>query len=592
MSQRIPQSFIDTLLSRTDIVDIVSSRLTLKKTGSNYVARCPFHDEKTPSFTVSPEKQFYHCFGCGAHGTAIGFMMEYDRMTFVEAVHELASRLNIDVPYANARQGAAQTKSSADFYQSLATAQAYYQHQLRHHPQRDQAIDYLKNRGLSGEITRKFGIGFAPPGWRNLAEAADQQPRLRTMLCELGLLGEKNGRTYDRFRHRIMFPIHDQRGRIVGFGGRVINDADSPKYLNSPESAIFHKGRELYGLYQCQQAQHSPRQRILVVEGYMDVVALAQFGIDYAVATLGTALTAFHLTRLLQTTREIVFCFDGDKAGRSAAHRALDIVLPQVRPTHRIGFLFLPEGDDPDTFIRRESQAVFEQKIANAITLSTFIRETLADQTDVQTIEGRARYVEAAANVLGKLPDGAFKDMLIKELSAHAKYPESDFREHLRRPPSRRRKTDTAISPAAITPAQRAIAILLKQPELATRVADADPLAGLQSPGAKFVARLIAIIRAHPGLTTAALIERFRDSPLAERLQQLAGWSLSLPETHLESEFLGSLARLKRDEQEKNAETLLEKARQGTISPDEKKELTRLLSQLAVTPNETTPLSQ
>ena len=350
MAGRIPPSFIDDLLARIDIVDLIGQRIALRKAGKDFQARCPFHDERTPSFTVSPDKQFYHCFGCGAHGTAIGFLMEHDRLAFREAVEELAQRVGLVIPSDGEpiRTGPDQ----GPLYQVLEQAAELYRQQLRSHPEAARAVDYLKGRGLTGEIAARYGLGYAPSGWDFLLSRLGRDPAGRQRLLQAGLITDQDGKSYDRLRERIVFPIRDRRGRVIGFGGRVLGDG-KPKYLNSPETPVFHKGRELYGLYEAQKARRK-LERLLVVEGYMDVIALAQFGIDYAVATLGTATTPEHLQLLLRSAPELVFCFDGDRAGRDAAWKALQTALPLATGNQSLRFLFLPEGEDPDTLVRAE----------------------------------------------------------------------------------------------------------------------------------------------------------------------------------------------------------------------------------------------
>ncbi|MBI3222047.1 MAG: DNA primase [Nitrosomonadales bacterium] len=366
----IPKSFIQDLLNRLDIVDVVERYVPLKKAGANYVACCPFHNEKSPSFTVSQSKQFYHCFGCGAHGTAIGFVMEHAGLGYVDAIEELARSVNLEVPHERSAAGEHHQKAAPDLYEVMQTATRYYREQLKISPR---AIDYLKKRGLSGEIAAKFGIGYAPDAWQNLAAVfADYQSEV---LSETGLvISGDEGKRYDRFRDRIMFPIVNVRGQVIGFGGRVL-DKGEPKYLNSPETPLFEKGRELYGLFQAQKAIRG-EQRVLVVEGYMDVVALAQHGVEYAVATLGTATTPYHVQKLLRLCEHVVFCFDGDKAGQRAAWRALENALPYLQDGKRISFLFLPVEHDPDSFIREFGKAAFEQRIQEAMPLSTYPRQS------------------------------------------------------------------------------------------------------------------------------------------------------------------------------------------------------------------------
>ena len=361
-SGRIPPTFIDDLLARVDIVDVIEPRVRLRQRGRDFLARCPFHEERTPSFSVSREKQFYYCFGCRASGTAITFLMEYDGLGFVDAVEELAERVGMEVPRTGPDPGGAGREGrdrSVDLdavYAALERANRYFRLQLREHPGKDRAVEYLKSRGLSGELAARFELGFAPPGWEGLASALGDAGKGVQVLEHAGLVARRDGGTpYDRFRDRVMFPIRDRRGRVVGFGGRIIGDGE-PKYLNSPDGPVFHKGRELYGQYQVLRGRGSRPSRLVVVEGYMDVVALAQFGIDHAVATLGTAATRDHLQQLYRSTREVVFCFDGDPAGRDAAWRALEQALPLMREGRQAAFLFLPEGEDPDSFVRTRCQ--------------------------------------------------------------------------------------------------------------------------------------------------------------------------------------------------------------------------------------------
>lgn len=422
MAGKIPQHFIDDLLNRTDIVDVVDSRVKLKKTGKNYSACCPFHEEKTPSFTVSPDKQFYYCFGCGAGGNALGFVMEYERLPFPEAVEQLARLAGVEVPreeVSKAQQ--ARQQASRTLYDLVAEAEKFFRSQLREHPAARKAIQYLRNRGLTGEVARDFNMGLAPPGWDNLLNRLGNTPDNRRLLEQAGLVihkeaeGGRSERYYDRFRDRIMFPIRDQRGRAIAFGGRVLGD-EKPKYLNSPETPIFHKGRELYGLWEARQHKQK-LERLLVVEGYMDVVALAQFDIRYAVATLGTACGEDHLQLAFKHVPEVVFCFDGDKAGRTAAKRALDAALPQMQDGRQVRFLLLPEGEDPDTLVRQIGKDRFEQLILTAVPLEDFLFDSAAEGIDLQTLDGRAKFSKLAAPLLDRLPKGVYRQLMFEQLA-------------------------------------------------------------------------------------------------------------------------------------------------------------------------------
>ena len=407
----IPKSFIQDLLNRLDIVDVIERYVPLKKAGANYVACCPFHNEKSPSFTVSQSKQFYHCFGCGAHGTAIGFVMEHAGTGFVEAVEELARGVGLSVPHEQSQ--VAQHKIAPDLYELMQTATRYYREQLKNNPR---AINYLKGRGLSGEVAARFGIGYAPDDWQNLKSAV---PNYQDgSLVETGMVIEGEGKRYDRFRDRIMFPIINVRGQVIGFGGRVL-DRGEPKYLNSPETVLFEKGHELYGLFQAQKAIRA-QQRVIVVEGYMDVVALAQHGVDNAVATLGTATTPYHVQKLLRLCDQVVFCFDGDKAGQKAAWRALENALPQLQDGKRLGFLFLPEAHDPDTYIREFGTAAFEHEAENSLPLSGYLLRELTAQVDLHTQEGRSALLKHAQPLLTAITAPTTALLLRKEVASLA----------------------------------------------------------------------------------------------------------------------------------------------------------------------------
>ncbi len=416
MAGRIPQSFIDELLARVDVVDVVDSRVKLKKTGKNYSACCPFHNENTPSFTVSPDKQFYYCFGCGASGTALRFVMEFDGLSFPDAVEKLADQMNMAVPREAASQREVQQEQEhQSLFKRMEAASQFFERQLREHDKRDRAIQYLKGRGLSGKAAKFFGIGYAPPGWDNLQEALGTDKTAVRELVTSGMLIEKDdGRTYDRFRDRIMFPIRYARGRYIDFGGRVLGD-EKPKYLNSPETPIFQKNRELYGLYEARKIRQK-LTRFVIVEGYMDVVALAEFGIHYAVATLGTATSEHHLRRLFKIVPEVIFCFDGDDAGRTAAARAMETALPVLSDGVQARFLFLPDGEDPDTLIRQEGRDGFEKRLNESLHLPEFLFEQLKQQVDFDTLDGKARLDKMAAPLIGKLPKGTLRSLMEKRL--------------------------------------------------------------------------------------------------------------------------------------------------------------------------------
>ena len=577
MAGRIPQSFIDELLNRVDIVDLIDARLQLKKTGREYQACCPFHNEKTPSFTVSPGKQFYHCFGCGAHGSAISFLMEYDNLAFPEAIEELARSVGMEVPRESGSQSPQAEQQRTDHYALLERVDQFYRAQLRQHAQADKAVAYLKDRGLSGEIAQTFGLGYAPPGWDSLLKQFGD-PESQRLATELGLLVEKDdGGRYDRFRDRVMFPIRDRRGRCIGFGGRVLGD-EKPKYMNSPESPVFHKGRELYGLFEARKANQK-LERLLVVEGYMDVVALAQFGLTNAVATLGTATTPEHLERLYRTVSEVVFCFDGDAAGRRAAWRALENALPVLRDGREARFLFLPEGEDPDSLVRRIGAESFRQQTVESVPLSKFFYESLGRQVDTTSVDGRARLVELARPLLVTLPDSVFRDLMLEQLSEYS---------GLKLPQLQRRVLGEATEPDPPTdhqprrdlsrsPVRSAIRLLLEQPALGALIAPPYSFADLDLPGVELLVELLELTASNPHLSTGGLLEHWRGRPEETHLARLASTPLMVPADGCEQELSGAVQRLLEQRNHQRTAQLLLKSRDSTLSDAEKTELKQLL---------------
>ncbi len=580
MAGRIPKQFIDDLLMRVDLVEVIDARVPLKKAGKDFKACCPFHDEKTPSFTVSPTKQFYHCFGCGVHGTAIGFLMDYEHLEFREAVEELARQVGLTVPQ---EPGGTPVRDdrAADLLGLMQDAARFYRRQLREHRQAGQAVDYLKGRGITGEIAARFGLGYAPPGWDNLIRELGRDAQARAALVTAGLAVKKDdGGHYDRFRSRIMFPIHDYRGRIVGFGGRVIGEGE-PKYLNSPETPLFHKGRELYGLFGARDAIRRA-SRALIVEGYMDVVALAQFGIDNAVATLGTATTREHLERLFRLTPEVVFCFDGDRAGREAAWRALEIVLPVLHEGRQVSFLFLPEGEDPDSLVRKEGAVAFGQRAAHAKPLPDFLFDSLAARVDRNRLDGRARLVELARPLLARLPGGVFRQMMLERLGQITQVDSQKLTTLIESDGNKTHFTSRSAPAAGPAPKEpptamrMAVALLIQHPELAGRVPDGQDFADLDLPGVSLLRTLIELLRTRPDLNTAAVVEYFRDSEHQLHVARLAAMEhpvLSQPEPAAELE--GALEQLRRLHAKSKAEGLL---RKGGLNSAEKAELARLLA--------------
>jgi len=525
MSGLIPESFIEELLGRIEIVDLIEGRVPLKRAGREFQACCPFHDEKTPSFTVSPQKQFYHCFGCGAHGSAIGFLMNYEGLEFVDAVEELARLAGLEVP----REASQKARPSAGLYELMESATAYYQAQLK---ENQEAIDYLKQRGLSGEISREFAIGFAPAGWDNLLKRLGSDDKRVSLLQRAGMLSQGKSGVYDKFRHRIMFPIHDRRGRVIGFGGRALDD-DGPKYLNSPETELFHKGRELYGLFLARKSQ-AKLDRVIVVEGYMDVVALAQFGFRNCVATLGTATTGDQAELLFRAADEVIFCFDGDPAGRKAAWRALETTVPKLREGRQARFLFLPEGEDPDTMVRKGSDA-FSALLDEAQPLSEFFFDHFTAAVDMSSIDGRARLVELARPQIDKLPPGVFHDMMFSRLEALAQHRLDDSRGKF--------SVDAAKVPIGRKPAQQrtpmrlALAHLVQNPKLASKAGDASVFSECDLPGIEIYLELVDFCAKRPNMTTAQLLELWRENPAQSHLETLATWQLPGEEEQLAQEF-------------------------------------------------------
>ena len=538
----IPQSFIQDLLSRVDIVEVIDRYVKLKRAGANHVACCPFHSEKTPSFTVSATKQFYHCFGCGAHGTAVGFLMEHGGMGFVEAVKDLAQSAGMQVPEVRSEVAQRKAEHGVTLYDVLLQAAQHYRARLKDAPA---AIAYLKKRGLSGEIAKRFGIGYAPDEWQGLAAAfGDYEGKA---LAEAGLVkASEDGRRYDVFRNRVIFPIVDVRGNVIGFGGRVLGEGE-PKYLNSPETPVFEKGRELYGLYQARRAIRDAG-RAVVVEGYMDVVALAQAGIEYAVATLGTATTPLHVQKLLRQTEEIVFSFDGDAAGRKAAWRALENSLSQLTDGKQVKFLFLPDGEDPDTYVRKHGKTGFEQLLERAVPLSRFLLEELGSRGDLGTAEGRARCVHEAKPLLKQMQAGALRLQLVRELAEKTRLSAEEVMQlcELASAPARSRGAPAAYPRTAPTPlARQLLRVLVTNPGLADGLS-ATQRALLDAAELASVLELVDALKDSGVATSAMVFEATRESQYAALYQEVAGEALSVTddEESARADFAGALNQI------------------------------------------------
>ena len=554
MAGRIPQQFIDDLLSRIDIIDVIEGYVPLRKAGRNHQALCPFHDEKTPSFTVNQEKQFYHCFGCGANGTAISFLMDFAGMDFVEAVEDLAGRIGLEVP----KEGATTHKDNGitELYELMELIVRHYCKQLRDHPDAQRAIDYLKGRGITGQLAAEYELGFAPDSWDNLtASLGGSMAALQRLEKTGAIIPRDNGGYYDRFRDRILFPIRDQRGRAIGLGGRVLSNG-TPKYLNSPETVLFHKGRELYGLYQARKKNKTP-DCIYVVEGYMDVLALAQNGIYNAVATLGTAITSEHVSRLLKVSPNIIFCFDGDSAGRQAAWRAVEISLTQLREGRQVHFKFMPDGEDPDSFIRKQGADQFTSS-DDLSALSDFLLDTLRHGIDLEKREDRALLVEKSIPYLAKMPPGALQELLLADLADQSQLQIDVLKkllmEKLTLQKSKRRYTPVK-SPVTATGGNmqhisKTIGLLLHHPEIARDLQVPAGIKDSKEAGVQFLLELIAFIQDRPGITCAGILEHWRNTRYEKRLRELAATedvlseSESADENTIQQEFIDYISKI------------------------------------------------
>ncbi|PAA09993.1 DNA primase [Pseudomonas fragi] len=638
MAGLIPQSFIDDLLNRTDIVDVVSSRVQMKKAGKNYTACCPFHKEKTPSFSVSPDKQFYYCFGCGAGGNALGFIMDHDNLDFPQAVEELAKAAGMEIPREESgRPHKPRQPTDSPLYPLLTAAADFYRQALKSHPARKAAVDYLKGRGLTGEIARDFGLGFAPPGWDNLYKHLSSDTLQQKAMIDAGLLVEnaETGKRYDRFRDRVMFPIRDSRGRIIAFGGRVLGD-DKPKYLNSPETPVFHKGQELYGLFEARKFNRS-LDEIIVVEGYMDVIALAQQGLRNAVATLGTATSEEHMKRLFRVVPSVLFCFDGDQAGRNAAWRALEATLPCLQDGRRARFLFLPEGEDPDTLVRSEGTDAFKARInQHAQPLADYFFQQLTEEADPRSLEGKAHMATLAAPLIDKVPGANLRalmrqrlseitgltsetvsqlaqnapvkaqaqpaydpgidydampdysdfqqpDMYIPQQEWTPKKPGAGGKKWENKPWDKKGKRggerEQAWIPVGVEPPTlTALRTLLHHPQLAKKVEDAGHFAAEDQTNNQLLIALVEAVQKNPRLSSIQLLSRWHGTEQGRLLQRLLEKEWLIDADNLEQQFFDTITSLSARQRERNLEQLLRKARQGELSSEEKNQLRDLLS--------------
>lgn len=574
MRGRIPDSFIDELLARVDIVDVIERRVPLKKAGREWTACCPFHNERSPSFYVSPAKQFFHCFGCGAHGSAIKFLMDYERLEFPDSVEELAQSVGLKVPYEGTRENAPR-EDKTDLYGVLDAAARWYEGEL---PRSDDAKAYCQRRGLDADTIARFRIGWAPAGFDGVIRSLGNSERRMQLLTEAGMVASsERGSKYDRFRERLMFPIMDRRGRVIAFGGRVLKAEQGPKYLNSPETPLFHKGRELFALWQVKQA-NSSLARIVVVEGYMDVIALHQAGLPIAVATLGTATTPEHTEVLFRAAPDVVFCFDGDRAGRSAAWKALESALPRLRDGRQAYFLFLPDGEDPDTLVRKEGKEGFEKRLREATPLSEYFFSELSHEVDLGSLDGRARLAERARPLIARLPDGAFRDLMAQELEKR-----TGARAVLEIDPAARRAVQRPVA-VQRSLVRSAIALLLAQPGLADEVEQPYVFLRLDKPGVDLLAELIDTARARPGINAAILVEHFSGRPEYAALQKLMAASVVGEPEIQRVEFFDALTRMQKQAIDQRRDALVARSREGTLSSAEKAELRELLAARAPTP--------
>ncbi|MEJ8325028.1 DNA primase [Kosakonia sacchari] len=579
MAGRIPRVFINDLLARTDIVDLIDARVKLKKQGKNYHACCPFHNEKTPSFTVNGEKQFYHCFGCGAHGNALDFLMNYDKLEFVESVEELAAMHNLEVPFeAGSGPSLIERHQRQTLYQLMDGLNAFYQQSLTQSAA-EPARQYLSRRGLSSEIIERFAIGYAPPGWDNVLKRFGGNSENRKSLIDAGMLVTNDqGRSYDRFRERVMFPIRDKRGRVIGFGGRVLGN-DTPKYLNSPETDIFHKGRQLYGLYEAQQDNDEP-QRLLVVEGYMDVVALAQYGINYAVASLGTSTTADHIQLLFRVTKNVICCYDGDRAGRDAAWRALETALPYMSDGRQLRFMFLPDGEDPDTLVRKEGKEAFEARMEQALPLSTFLFNSLLPQADLTTPDGTTQLAALALPLINQVPGETLRIQLRQLLGN--KIGIFDDAQLDRLMPKQVESATTRPAPQLKRTTMRIlIGLLIQNPELAPKVPPLEGLDQSRLAGLGLFTELVNTCLSQPGLTTGQLLEHYRGTKEAATLEKLSMWDDIADKDIAEKTFTDALNHMFDSMLERRQEELIARDRTHGLSSEERRELWQLNQELA-----------
>ena len=584
MSDRIPQDFIDELVQRVDIGEIIGNRIDIKKAGKEYKANCPFHGEKTPSFTVSPEKGFYHCFGCGAHGTALGFLMEYERLTFIEAIEELAKVVGIDVP--KTKEDKIKNKRNNSLKELLSEVSIHFTSNLS---QSKEAINYLKNRGIDGKNAKNFSLGFSNNSWSEILDKFGSSEKNKQRLLDAGLIIKKDdGGFYDRFRNRIMFPIKDNRGDVLGFGGRIIGN-DDPKYLNSPETTLFKKGELLYALFESKEAINKTKS-VIIVEGYTDVIALHKYGFNNALATLGTATTEFHIRKMFRTIDEITFCFDGDKAGYKAALKAMELSLPIIKINKEVNFLILEKGQDPDEMMENNGPDAFKTALSNAYSLDQFLIEVMRDKYNIETVKGKANAIEDGMSLLSKVKEGIYKDLLIESFSTEFKLNENQIKRFYedknqkrsagkRFSKNRQNNKKVELRPSLI---KQAISILLHYPNLLNNITIEDRLNHINEKGIDILKKIITLTQGKDSIRLATILEHFQDKKIRQHLQNLSLETLIVRESEIQNEFQDILNRLYILNNKTEMKVLLKKASQNNLTKLEKSRFIELSANIKI----------
>ncbi|MBT7754285.1 MAG: DNA primase [Gammaproteobacteria bacterium] len=583
MSDRIPQDFIDELVQRVDIGEIIGNRIDIKKAGKEYKANCPFHGEKTPSFTVSPEKGFYHCFGCGAHGTALGFLMEYERLTFIEAIEELAKVVGIDVP--KTKEDKIKNKRNNSLKELLSEVSIHFTSNLS---QSKEAINYLKNRGIDGKNAKNFSLGFSNNSWSEILDKFGSSEKNKQRLLDAGLIIKKDdGGFYDRFRNRIMFPIKDNRGDVLGFGGRIIGN-DDPKYLNSPETTLFKKGELLYALFESKEAINKTKS-VIIVEGYTDVIALHKYGFNNALATLGTATTEFHIRKMFRTIDEITFCFDGDKAGYKAALKAMELSLPIIKTNKEVNFLILDKGQDPDEMMENNGPDAFKTALSNAYSLDQFLIEVMRDKYNIETVKGKANAIEDGMSLLSKVKEGIYKDLLIESFSTEFKLNENQIKRFYedknqkrsagKRFSKNRQNNKVELRPSLI---KQAISILLHYPNLLNNITIEDRLNHINEKGIDILKKIITLTQGKDSIRLATILEHFQDKKIRQHLQNLSLETLIVRESEIQNEFQDILNRLYILNNKTEMKVLLKKASQNNLTKLEKSRFIELSANIKI----------